>query len=635
MNDISLWNTYENTVRFLNKLDKRSKKRRDEPDIPCKPEFKIIEDDVMVVGILTNTNQFIQLSTPIRTDEISVDLDLPSISNSNYIINSKARPMLSSDIPITTETDVDKERVDYIKKIKLETSFYNVFRNTIRILLNNYENSKIREKIEKEILKEYIIYSEKLQNMIHLLRELVKEKIQFIGDENYYKLINEISTCIVKDKESCSATPNLCAVSENNECNLILPEKNLMTNKENEPIYYGKMADELIRYNRIKSFMLQPQTYLSFGNIGYNLRDNEIILIQSLLTKEYFDSLIPTITNKYIHSNSYDETQPVITQVYDNQIPSLDHAIGQNNEKKCNNVVNEKIKSTIWKDCFPENYSEIKYNFCTFNFIIDLIEKKTGNRLTENQIKNELYDEYKKYLPQYQDKIIDILIIEGKKTLGDQVHSKTLSFLNLISTYNYFLTTLDIWLLILKYKIPTIFISQKWILQTKYEKHQFVAYGDKDDKFVFIVIPGFRPENVPTLKFIKSDENDIFISLDKLNRECVEKIKEDIDEQITIEDYLKKFTKPIKTQYEKKKPKTFIIESDIDEPVVKPKKKEKKLVIEETSPVSYAVEEKSKKVKQHKGNEKSKKNIKITSNNASKKNMKKKTLLIANSSSTE
>ena len=49
------------------------------------------------------------------------------------------------------------------------------------------------------------------------------------------------------------------------------------------------MADELIRYSRIKSFIFQPQTYLSFGSIGYNLRDNEIIVIQSLLTKDYFD----------------------------------------------------------------------------------------------------------------------------------------------------------------------------------------------------------------------------------------------------------------------------------------------------------------------------------------------------------
>ena len=97
--------------------------------------------------------------------------------------------MIQTDIDIMTKNDVDDERVDYIKKIKLETSFYNVFRNTIRILLNDYENVQIREKIEKEMLKEYIIYSEKLKNIDKLLRELVKDKIQFVGDENYYKLI--------------------------------------------------------------------------------------------------------------------------------------------------------------------------------------------------------------------------------------------------------------------------------------------------------------------------------------------------------------------------------------------------------------------------------------------------------------
>ncbi|NDH91216.1 MAG: flavin reductase family protein, partial [Flavobacteriia bacterium] len=30
-------------------------------------------------------------------------------------------------------------------------SFYNVFRTTIRILINDYENAKIREKIENEL----------------------------------------------------------------------------------------------------------------------------------------------------------------------------------------------------------------------------------------------------------------------------------------------------------------------------------------------------------------------------------------------------------------------------------------------------------------------------------------------------
>ena len=630
MTDLTLWNTYTDTVQFLNKLDKRSKKRRDEPDIPCKPAFKVIEDR-HVVGILTNTNQFIQLSQPIRLDEVDPDLDIPSIDDNNYIMDIKKTPMVLSEVGITTQNDIDKQRVDYIKKIKLETSFYNVFRNTIRILINDYENSIVREKIEKEMFKEYIIYSEKLKNIDKFLRELVKDKIQFIGDENYYKLINEVSSCIVKDKNSCTETPNLCTFTENEKCNLILPERNLMTKKINEPIYYRRMADELIRYNRIKSFMLQPQTYLSFGNIGYNLRDNEIILIQSLLTQEYFESLVPAITNKYIKQNSYDEVQPIITQVYDNKIPSLDHAIGRKNEIVCDKKIKKYIMSNIWRKCFPENYTEIEYskfNFCTFNFIIDLIERKTNKNLSINQIKNELFEEYKKYIGENVDKITDILILEGKKTLGDQVKAGSLTFSNFIYTDNYFLTTLDLWLLVTKYKIPTIFICTHWILQTKYEKHEFVGYGNVDDKFAFIVVPGFRPENVPGYKLILADDKSVFISLDKLNSECVERIKEAVNDRVSIEDYLNKFTKPVKTDYKKKKPARLIIESDSEE--VKPKNKPK-FIIEESTPVSpeeFILEKKKKQTRK-------KVVIRGNKNKTVKQNQPKRKLLIADSSTTE
>jgi hypothetical protein len=564
MTDVTLWNNYKDTVQFLNKLDKRSKKRRVEPDIPCKPAFKVVEDE-HVVGILTNTNQFIQLSQPIRLDEVDLDLDIPSLKNDNYIINIKDTPMVNSDVEITVKNDIDKVRVDYIKKIRLETSFYNVFRSTIRILINDYEHAKIRDKIEEEMTKEYIIYSEKLQNIDNLLRELVKDKIQFIGDDNYYKLINEVSSCIVKDKESCSETPNLCVVTQNGNCNLILPKKNLITNKNNEPIYYGRMADELIRYNRIKSFMLQPQTYLSFGSISYNLRDNEIILIDSLLTQEYFETLIPSVTNKYIKQNSYDEVEPIITQMYDNNIPYNNLTVGNPNETICEKNEKKHITSGIWQNCFPSNFTEIeygKYKTCTFHIIIDLIEKKTGRKLSINQIKNELFEEYKKYLPDYSDKIVDVLILEGKKTLGDQVRAGTLSFASFLYTDNYFLTILDLWILVTKYQIPTIFISQMWILQTKYEKREFIGYGDKIDEFAFIVVPGFRPENVPNYKLIKSDKGDIFISLSNLNIECMNRIEEAFYEKITVDDYLKQFSKPTKTNYEKKKPKRFVLESD-------------------------------------------------------------------------
>ena len=586
MTDLNLWNTYDNTIEFLNKLEKRSKKRREIADIPCKPAFKIIEDE-HVVGILTETNQFIQLSKPILATEIDKDLDLPSIRNDNYIVNAKSDPMVSIDVPIATLTGVDEERVDYIKKIKLETNFYNVFRNTIRILLNDYDNVKIREQIESEMVKEYVLYSEKLITMNDLLKKLVKDSVQFIGDDNFYKAINDISTCIVKDKEQCKNTPNLCTVTDNGKCNLILPTKNLISQKNNEQIYYGRMADELIRYNRIKSFMLQPQTYLLFDNINYNLRDNEIILIQSLLNQEYFDTLVPTITNKYIKFNSYDETEPVMTQLYENKIPSLDHAIGRNNEKGCNKVINN-IKSSFWKHCFPNSYKEIEYNninYCTFQIIIDLIEKKTNEKLTANQIKNILYEEYKKYLETYKDKITDILILEGKKTLGDQVSSNILSFSNFIYTDNYFLTTFDLWLLVQKYKIPTIFLCQKFILQTKYEKNVFLGYGNENDKFSFIIIPGYRPENVPAFKQVISESEEVFIGLEVLNEDCIEKVTDAIVNKIDIGEYLSNFSKPAKTIYEKKKPfKRLKIDSESDsEEIKKPKKN---LIIEETTPIS-------------------------------------------------
>ena len=397
---------------------------------------------------------------------------------------------------------------------------------------------------------------------------MTKNKIKFIGDENYYKLIDEFTICIVKDKDLCNKTPNLCMFTDNDSCNLILPKQNLITNKENESIYFGKMADELIRYSRIKSFILQPQSFLSFGNIGYNLRENEIILLQSLLTQEYFESLEPAIINTYVKYNSYDETEPILTQTYENSVNQED--IYHDKYKKdieCKKHKNEKITSAIWNTCFPENFSEIEYSKniqCTFDFISDIIEKKTGEKLQANRIKNVLYNEYKKYLVDYPDKIIDILIIEGKKTLGDQVKAGLLMFSNFLYSDNYFLTPFDIWLLVTKYEIPTVFISSKYILQTNYEKNIFVAYGDINDKFCFICIPGLRYENIPGYKIIESDKNEIFISLEDIkNPECSNNIKKAINEQNKINDYLLSFKKITTTTYKQKKPKKIIVEEDI------------------------------------------------------------------------
>lgn len=85
-------------------------------------------------------------------------------------------------------------------------------------------------------------------------------------------------------------------------CKLKIPKKNLITGKNNEVFYFAKMADELVRYNRIKTFIFKPYVYLSFGNVDYQLKDDEILLLQSLLTQEYFEQMIPVVNNKYVNT---------------------------------------------------------------------------------------------------------------------------------------------------------------------------------------------------------------------------------------------------------------------------------------------------------------------------------------------
>ena len=64
MTDATLWNTYEDTVNFLNKLEKRSKKRKESADIPCKPAFKIVEDELVCLMICSASSLMVVSPTP-------------------------------------------------------------------------------------------------------------------------------------------------------------------------------------------------------------------------------------------------------------------------------------------------------------------------------------------------------------------------------------------------------------------------------------------------------------------------------------------------------------------------------------------------------------------------------------------
>ena len=72
--------------------------------------------------------------------------------------------------------------------------------------------------------------------------------------------VNKIFKCIDSNEETCLENSPPCLFTKKDGiCKLQIPRKNLISNNNNETIYFGKLADELIRYSKIRTFIFNPQ----------------------------------------------------------------------------------------------------------------------------------------------------------------------------------------------------------------------------------------------------------------------------------------------------------------------------------------------------------------------------------------
>jgi hypothetical protein len=568
----TIWKSYDETLSFLKEYYnyKDPEDDLDKNDYFGENSFCKVVNNELIIGFLTNTNQFIGIKEPIATN---IDND--------YICSITNNDMLVADIETLTTLNVDTERTDYIKKIQLETNFYNVFRNTIRILFNDYSNSEKRKDIQLACKKRSIVYTQQIEKVIDMLRDLVGNTIKFSTEEEgfNYKTINEneIHNCIKLTKDKClndeQSDSGICKITDDT-CTLVLPKNNLITSNDNETFYYSKMADELIRYNRIKSFIFKPQAYLSFGQIKYNLRDNEMLILQDLLTQDFFENLIAADINKYAKYNTYDTAEPIISQKYKKNF-ELDEIINPNHVRDCFPGDPTIIKSITWIKCFPKSYKEIAYigesKFCALYLIIDLVKQFKGTNLTVEDIKDTLIDEYKRLTDNYKNSkrintIIDILKEEGQFD-ANQLLDGSMNFEQMILQEGFGAVNFDLWILLVKYEIPSIFISSKVIPETRFKYKEFVCYRDDalENKFVFILIPAMYKRHDlknPEYKLIVNEDGDIKISLDDLTEEnCLRNIDNAMQRAMPITKYLDSvFEKRLTTIHPRRKPDAVNIE---------------------------------------------------------------------------
>jgi hypothetical protein len=538
MEDPSIWNDYQSTKKELFNIHAATNGK-----IPCKPMMKVIEDG-LIVGILTETNQFVQINNPVENVEND---GLVPINNTNYTL---------VDNIITNTNKVDEERVETIKQIKLESQFYDVFRSMIRNLLNDYINRGIRKNVLELIDNKKLIHKEKLKMMEQILQNLTKYKITFSEiDKKILMDLNNITACTSDCNESGKS---YCLVSENNECQFIIPKNNLVSGAENMKLYFGRISDELLRYKRVQLFMLNPKSYLNIGNNEYKINSDEFLLLQSLLNTEYFKDMEPFNTNKYIKNVDYNNANPAISQKYSNEPISLkeqQEVLEKTTEKQlaneCVNVIRDVVgnpTTSLWKRIFQnKKFNEIVFNntvHCSYQVILHILEDKLQKLITIDNLKVTLWNAYSKYYDKYNNKILSILKKQGKKKILESVTKNKVSFEDVLFSDSYFLTDLDIWMLADKLKLPIILFSSTKLGGLVDSIDWLFLGGDLSKPFYFIRSPqNMKPTSItgyqliiPAVELTKVNEFYLMLQ-DKLmkNKETPQ------DNLLTLADYLEKY----------------------------------------------------------------------------------------------
>lgn len=261
---------------------------------------QVLSKDEKIYGFLTNTLQFVKINPSIERKII--ETEYPEWTDKILKIGQ----YYSADRISTIAQEYNDETHKNIQNVRLETTYYNVFRSILRNIISN-EGITIKRK-EVEELKEFLGLKDNDETIEkteitkptdadkskakHILEQLMKDRIYFIK-ENYEKprRYTDITSCIRN---------NIDVVHCNDE-KLIIPDMNLNNNNiTNSEFYYNKIIDELIRFPQVRKFIMEPNRYLNVSSDTIKINKDEIIMLETVMR----ETLPNTIkTNDYECNN--------------------------------------------------------------------------------------------------------------------------------------------------------------------------------------------------------------------------------------------------------------------------------------------------------------------------------------------
>uniref|UniRef100_A0A6C0JI89 Uncharacterized protein n=1 Tax=viral metagenome TaxID=1070528 RepID=A0A6C0JI89_9ZZZZ len=483
--DDVIWLPYETTFNKLKQIHEITN-----GEVRSKPFKRVVEDGI-IVGIMTETNQFLQIAEPFENN------DVEKYGADNFIeIVTKRGTAESGEKPSTAYYnkyyEIDKQlasqdspdmlRIQTIRNISLETQFYLAFRIKLRTILNDYTNKEIRQQIVDIIENPSYSYFSKLKKLNEKIELLMTDQVSFV--EIAEDALRGMSTFI-----SQGDIKTVCFLKNGAIC---IPTKNLTNGQDNHVLYFNRISDELLRYNRIRLFLLEPKRYLNVTEVDYSIRDDEIVLLQSILYGKYFDDLLPFHMNEYIQNINFDTANPAMTSERYNNKVSL------NEQNQCIVEVMPVMVSESgkpWHTIFPKSVKETVFrnsDICSFDILVEVIKKHLNREETVESIKVELVKIYERHRILYGKNINTLLANQGKFKSIDMILKQRLTYETMIMNDSYFLSNLDLWVLARFYDLPIVLFSSNKIDNMVEGIDWMILNGPLDASFYFIRCNGIK-----------------------------------------------------------------------------------------------------------------------------------------------
>ena len=575
MDDPDIWSSYADTLDFLSFVSKETKGK-----VPCLPRIRVV-DDAHLIGIMTETNQFMEISPHIPEPMIPAIKTNPPLDTISY---NTTNPHTADAEVQTGIVGEDAARVDYVKRIKLETEMYDMFRNSIRIMINKIKNIDKKKRLEDIILNSNSSadYYGDIREIMRICREMGDSGIHFtmmsdlvldafISEHRFKSTSTAFMRCIsAENRIEYGANSCMRTVNPVGECTIILPNKNLINGIDNRTFYYGKLADELLRYTRIRRFILSgSSSFTSLTPIQYALNDDEIILFHSQLDA-YFENLEPGggQMNRFARYNTFYTANPDLNpgEIPSNQYNRMADApvgtkpvgvepdVGDVGDVggTCAPIAIKPLKGRASAHYFPASMKLLSFENaageCTFEAFLSILREENDEYadITVRELKRVLVSKYAELMRTHKVQMMNYYkLLTANRTM---LIANSESFI--MNSFHY-MTHLDMWILAQHFRIPIVLFSaqmQHPLIES--QTPALVMYYDAgfnpdetSAKFYYVMTLGRLRDVAPVYSIVRNEANEMKFSLNQCtSSEFVSEImKQLIVGTVPVDDFVARY----------------------------------------------------------------------------------------------